>query len=150
MNQCPCFHMQWSPCTCVCVLLLSLFMSDPIVLCTCRELPALSRVTLGAHAQQGLCLSVCLLYTTFSATARQGGQSIPTGLALHCWLDFKCGDFRKNTAFKSYGVTIIMARAHRRRLSRTYESRIIYKRDKTGGVCMSQRTVRKEPPEPEN
>ena len=44
--------------------------------------------------------------TTFSATiyAQQGGQkAIPTGSVPH-WLDFKKGDFRKSTAFKSYGV----------------------------------------------
>ena len=47
-------------------------------------------------------LSVCL---SFSATTRnKGGQkAIPTGSVPH-WLDFKNGDFRKSTAFKSYGV----------------------------------------------
>ena len=30
-------------------------------------------------------------------------QQVPTGSVPH-WLDFKNGDFRKSTAFKSYGV----------------------------------------------
>ena len=55
-------------------------------------------LTLGAHARAArVCKSV------FSATTRaqQGGQkAIPTGSVPH-WLDF---DFRKSTAFKSYGV----------------------------------------------
>ena len=70
------------------------------------------------HAQRGLqylvchsvrpsvrpsvCLSVC--YHVFCHYAQQGGQkAIPTGSVPH-WLDFKNGDFRKSTAFKSYGV----------------------------------------------
>ena len=67
------------------------------------------RVTLGAHAQRGLRsvipsvrLSVC--YHVFCHYAQQGGQkAIPTGSVPH-WLDFKNGDFRKSTAFKSYGL----------------------------------------------
>ena len=40
----------------------------------------------------------------FCHCAQQRGQeAIPTGSALH-WLDFKCDDFRENTAFKSYDV----------------------------------------------
>ena len=47
-------------------------------------------------------LSVC--YHAFCHYAQQGGQkAIPTGSVPH-WLDFKNGDFRKSTAFKSYGV----------------------------------------------
>ena len=73
-------------------------------------------LTLGAHAQRGLystwsvippvCLSVCLsvCYHVFCHYAKQGGQkAISTGSVPH-WLDFKNGDFRKSTAFKSYGV----------------------------------------------
>ena len=46
--------------------------------------------------------SVC--YHVFCHYAQQGGQkAIPTGSVPH-WLDFKNGDFRKSTAFKSYGV----------------------------------------------
>ena len=46
--------------------------------------------------------SVC--YHVFCHYAQQGDQkAIPTGSVPH-WLDFKNGDFRKNTAFKSYGV----------------------------------------------
>ena len=49
-----------------------------------------------------VCLSVC--YHVFCHYVQQGGQkAIPTGSVLH-WLDFKNGDFRKSTAFKSYGV----------------------------------------------
>ena len=49
-----------------------------------------------------VCLSVC--YHVFCHYAQQGGQkAIPTGSVPH-WLDFKKGDFRKSTAFKSYGV----------------------------------------------
>ena len=47
-------------------------------------------------------LSVC--YHVFCHYAQQGGEkAIPTGSVPH-WLDFKKGDFRKSTAFKSYGV----------------------------------------------
>ena len=43
-------------------------------------------------------------YPLFCHYAQQGGQKvIPTGSVPH-WLDFKNGDFRKSTAFKSYGV----------------------------------------------
>ena len=42
-----------------------------------------------------VCLSVC--YHVFCHYAQQGGRkAIPTGSAPH-WLDFKNGDFRKNT-----------------------------------------------------
>ena len=73
-------------------------------------------LTLGAHAQRGLqvchsvrpsvrpfvCLSVC--YHVFCHYAQQDGQkAIPTGSVPH-WLDFKNSDFRKSTAFKSYGL----------------------------------------------
>ena len=79
---------------------------------------SLCSLTLGAHAQRGLqylvchsvCLSVCpsvrlsVCYHVFCHYAQQGGQkAIPTGSVPH-WLDFKNGDFRKSTAFKSYGV----------------------------------------------
>ena len=47
-------------------------------------------------------LSVC--YHVFCHYAQQGGQkAIPTGSVPH-WLHYKRGDFRKSTAFKSYGV----------------------------------------------
>ena len=47
-------------------------------------------------------LSVC--YHVFCHYAQQGGQkAIPMGSVPH-WFDFKKGDFRKSTAFKSYGV----------------------------------------------
>ena len=62
------------------------------------------------HAQRGLqylvCKSVCpsVCYHVFCHYAQQGGQNaIPTGSVPH-WLDFKNDDFRKSTAFKSYGV----------------------------------------------
>ena len=43
-------------------------------------------------------------YPLFWHYAQQGGQkAIPTGSVPHC-LDFKNSDFRKSTAFKSYGV----------------------------------------------
>ena len=68
-------------------------------------------ITLGAHAQRGLqysfCHSVC--YQVFCHYAQQGGQkailtgSVPPSMVPH-WLHFKKGDFRKSTAFKSYGV----------------------------------------------
>ena len=67
-------------------------------------------LTLGVHAQRGLqymvCKSVCLsvCYHVFCHYTQQGGQkAIPTGSVPH-WLDLKNGDFRKSTAFKSYGV----------------------------------------------
>ena len=66
-----------------------------------------------AHAQRGLQYLVChsvrpsvcpSCYHVFWHYAQQGGQkAIPTGSVPH-WLDFKKGDFRKSTAFKSYGV----------------------------------------------
>ena len=65
----------------------------------------LPSLTLGAHAQRELRsvrLSVC--YHVFCHYAQQGGEkAIPTGSVPH-WFDFKKGDFRKSTAFKSYGV----------------------------------------------
>ena len=57
----------------------------------------------------GLCLSVCrsvcLSDPSFSSTARNKAATfaILTGSGLH-WLHLKKGDFRKITAFKSYGV----------------------------------------------
>ena len=61
-----------------------------------------------------VCPSVCLsvrlsvrpsvCYHVFCHYAQQGGQkAIPTGSVPH-WVDFKNGDFRKSTAFKSYCV----------------------------------------------
>ena len=49
--------------------------------------------------------SVRLFVTTFSATKhnKSAKKAIPTGSVPH-WLDLKNGDFRKSTAFKSYGV----------------------------------------------
>ena len=67
-------------------------------------------LTLGAHAHRGLQYLVChsvrpsVCYHVFCHYAQQGGQkAIPTGSVPH-WLDFKKSDFRKSTAFKSYGV----------------------------------------------
>ena len=43
-------------------------------------------------------------YHVFCHHMQQTGQkATPTGSTLH-WLHFKTGDFRKSTAFKSYGV----------------------------------------------
>ena len=60
--------------------------------------------------QRGLQYLVChsvrpsVCYHVFCHYAQQGGQkAIPTGLVPH-WLDFKNGDLRTSTAFKSYGV----------------------------------------------
>ena len=48
-----------------------------------------------------VCLSVC--YHVFYNYAQQGGQkAIPMGSVPH-WLDFRNGNFRKSTTFKSYG-----------------------------------------------
>ena len=62
-----------------------------------------ARVTvLGLSFRLSVRLSVC--YHVFCHYAQQGGQkAIPTGSVPH-WLDFKNGDFRKSTAFKSYGM----------------------------------------------
>ena len=68
-------------------------------------------LTLGAHAQRGLqylvchsvCLSVCLLPRFLPLRATRRPKSNTNGSVPH-WLDFKNGDFRKSTAFKSYGV----------------------------------------------
>ena len=51
----------------------------------------------------GLCVCVCVSvsYHVFCHCAQQ--EAVPMCAALH-WLDFKNGNFRKNTAFKSYGV----------------------------------------------
>ena len=71
---------------------------------------AILSLTLGAHAQRGLQYLVCksvrpsVCYHVFRHYAQQGGQkAIPTGSMPH-WLGFKNSDFRKSTAFKSYGV----------------------------------------------
>ena len=46
--------------------------------------------------------SVC--YHVFCHYIQQGGQkAIPTGSVPH-WLDFKNGDLRTSTVFKSYGM----------------------------------------------
>ena len=51
-----------------------------------------------------VCVCVCAYLHLFSHYRQQGGQkAIPTGSVSH-WLDFKNGDFRKSTAFKSYGL----------------------------------------------
>ena len=47
-----------------------------------------------------VCLCVCLLPRFLPQT---GQKATPTGFALHS-LDFKFGDCRKSTSFKSYGV----------------------------------------------
>ena len=67
-------------------------------------------LTLGTHAQRGLQYLVCksvrpsVCYHVFCHYPQQGGQkATPTGSVPH-WLEFKNGDFRKSTAFKSYGV----------------------------------------------
>ena len=93
--------------TCTCMYYIMLY----IHVCAYTYMHIFHNVTLGAHAQRGLvchsvrpfvCLSVC--YHVFCHYAQQGGQNaIPTGSVPH-WLDFKNGDFRKSTAFKSYGV----------------------------------------------
>ena len=82
------------------------------------EVTLRSYPTLGAHAQRGLQYSFChsvrlsvrpsvrpsVCYHVFCHYAQQGGQkAIPTGPVPH-WLDFKNSDFRKSTAFKSYGL----------------------------------------------
>ena len=71
---------------------------------------SLCLLTLGAHAQRELQYLVCksvrpsVCYHVFCLYVQQGGQkAIPTGSVPH-WLDFINGDFRKSTAFKSYGV----------------------------------------------
>ena len=78
--------------------------------CTVRTAFATRGITLGAHAQRGLFLSyrpsvrLSVCYPVFCHYVQQDGQkAIPTGSVPH-WLDFKNGDFRKSTAFKSYGV----------------------------------------------
>ena len=50
------------------------------------------------------CVRPSVCYHVFCHYAQQGGQNaIPTGSVPH-WVDFQKGDFRKSTAFKSYGV----------------------------------------------
>ena len=57
---------------------------------------------LGLSFRLSVRLSGC--YHVFCHYVQQGGQkAIPTGSVPH-WLDFKTGDFRKSTAFKSYGL----------------------------------------------
>ena len=58
------------------------------------------------YSTWSVCLSVslCVCYHVFRHHMHQTGQkATPTGSALHL-LDFKSGDFCKNTAVKSYGV----------------------------------------------
>ena len=63
-----------------------------------------ARVTFCHSVRPSVRLSVSVCYHVFCHYAQQGGQrAIPTGSVPH-WLDFKKGDFRKSTAFKSYGV----------------------------------------------
>ena len=80
-------------------------------------------LTLGAHAQRGLSLSVrrSVCYHVFCHYAQQGGQkAIPTGSVPH-WLDFKNGDFRKSTAFKSYGVKTFSATTRNKAAKKRYQ-----------------------------
>ena len=91
-------------CTCTCKPVLGSGYSS--VITSYKIMKELSLLTLGAHAQRRLQylvgLSVCLCL--FSQYRLQGGQkAILMGSVPH-WLDLKNGDFRKSTAFKSYGV----------------------------------------------
>ena len=82
------------------VMAASVIFINPRRACTARV------TVLGLSFRPSVCLSVCLsvCYHVFCHYAQQGGQkAIPTGSVPH-WLDFKNGDFRKSTAFKSYGV----------------------------------------------
>ena len=86
-----------------------------------------ARVTvLGLSFRPSVRLSVC--YHVFCHYVQQDGQkAIPTGSVPH-WLDFKNGDFRKSTAFKSYGVktkqqaTMLMSKAQILPVSSTVEA----------------------------
>ena len=51
-------------------------------------------------------VSVCLSVTTFSATKRNKttNDTIMFSSSVLHWLDFKFGEFRKSTAFQSYGM----------------------------------------------
>ena len=60
-----------------------------------------ARVTVLGHPS--VRPSVCLLPRFLPLRATRRPKAIPTGSVPH-WLDFKNGDFRKSTAFKSYGV----------------------------------------------
>ena len=63
--------------------------------------------------------SVC--YHVFCHYAQQGGQkAIPTGSVPH-WLDLKNGDFRKSTAFKSYGVKTFSATTRNKAAKKRYQ-----------------------------
>ena len=97
-------------------MLSDVIVGDIVGLCTCTCTYKKATV-LGAHAQRGLqylvchsvrpfvCLSVCLSVcpSVCRHYAQQGGQkAMPTGSVLyHTGLIL---DFRKSTAFKSYGV----------------------------------------------
>ena len=51
-----------------------------------------------------VCVCACVCYYVFRHYAQQDCQkATPTGSADH-WLDFKMDNFRKSTAFKTYGV----------------------------------------------
>ena len=63
--------------------------------------------------------SVC--YHVFYHYAQQGGQkAIPTGSVPH-WLDFENGDFRKSTAFISYGVKTFSATTRNKAAKKRYQ-----------------------------
>ena len=85
---------------CACI---SSLMTHTCTCCTCL-------LTLGAHAQRGLQYLVCksvrlsVCYHVFCHHAQQGGQKAIPMVSVPHWLDFKNGDFRKSTAFKSYGM----------------------------------------------
>ena len=66
---------------------------------------ACARVTVvGLCVCVCVCVCVCLSVTTFSPTSCiKMAKKICTASLLHK-LDFKTGDFRKSTVFKSYGV----------------------------------------------
>ena len=79
-----------------CIIVTLLYIFNPRRTCAARV------TVLGLSFCPSVCPSVC--YHIFCHYAQQGGQkAIPTGSVPH-WLDFKKGDFRKSTAFKSYGV----------------------------------------------
>ena len=74
-----------------------------------EQMISMSLLTRGAHAQRGLqylvCKSVRLSVTTFSATMRnKAAKKQHQRVQCHTGLILKNGDFRRSTAFKSYGV----------------------------------------------
>ena len=75
--------------------------------------PKRALLTLGAHVQRGLLYLVrkfvCLSVTTFSATTRNETTKERYQKVQRLYrVDFKCVDFRKSSAFDSYGVKPII------------------------------------------